>query len=104
MNYLAYPLIHNAIRSNDVNNNLLIESYDSQVHINRKDEFVILRDNEGLIYSDVDSFKFCFKKPIYKVTITHDKYGALFREIFVRCYWQAALLIQRAWKRYRLYN
>ena len=102
MNYLAYPLIHQAIRLNDINNNLLIESYDEQVRINRKDEFVIIRDSEGLVYSDVDSFKFLYKKPIYKVTITCDKYGTLFREIFIRSYWQSALIIQRAWKRYRL--
>jgi hypothetical protein len=103
MNYLAYPLIHQALRLNDINNHLLIESYDEQVRIHRIEEFVILRDREGFIYSYADSFKFLYNKPIYKVTILYDKYGALFREIFVRHYWKAALIIQRAWKRYRLY-
>ena len=100
MNCYAYPLIFDAMKSN-VSNNLLIELYDSSFHIYRKDEFIILKDTNGLIYYDLNTFNFYSNKPINKITIMCDKYGPLFREIFVRQYWMAAIIIQRSWKKFK---
>ena len=100
MNCYAYPLIFDAIKSN-INNNLLIELYDSSLTIYRKDEFVILRDDSGLIYYDLNNFNFYSNKPINKITILCDKYGPSFMEIFVKEYWKAAVIVQRSWKKYK---
>ncbi len=102
MNCYAYPLIFDAMKS-DVGNNLLIELYDSSLNIYRKDEFIILKDDNGLIYYDLNNFNFYSNKPIIKITIMCDKYGALFREIFVKHYWKAAVSIQRSWKKHKKY-
>ena len=65
MNCYAYPLIFDAMKSN-VNNNLLIELYDSSLNIYRKDEFVILRDDSGLIYYDLNKVYFKNYNVIFK--------------------------------------
>ena len=99
MNCYAYPIIFDAIKNKN-DNNLSIYFYDSSmIRIFKKDEFIILKDSEGMIYSDINSFNFFNKKPIDTILITCDKYGALFSEIFNRTYWRAAVSIQRAWKK-----
>ena len=99
MNCYAYPIIFDAVKSN-LNNYTLIFLYDgSIIRIFKKDEFIILKDSEGMIYSDISTFNFNTPKPIENVLIICDKYGPRYSEIFVRNYWKAAVAIQRAWKR-----
>ena len=101
MNCLAYPIIFDAMKSNNFNN-ISIFLYDfSMVHIFRKDEFIILKDSDGTIYSDKSTFNFVTTKPIDKIIINCDKYGPMFTEIFDRTYWRASVAVQRAWKRYK---
>ena len=65
----------------------------------KNDSFIILKDEEGAIYSDDSTFNFVSTKPIDKVTIICDKYGPKFSEIFDRSYWRSAVSIQRAWRK-----
>ena len=100
MNCYAYPIIFDAVKSEKCNN-ISIYLYDlSTIRIFKKDEFIILKDKDGIIYYNNDTFNFFINKPIRNILIISDKYGPKFSQIFDREYWRSAVAIQKAWKRY----
>ena len=96
MNYYAYPLIFDAMKST-VDNYMSIELSDSLIYIYRKNDIIYVKDDEKTIVYH-NNFNFFINKPIIKITIIYDKYGHRFSEIFNKSYFRAAITIQRKFR------
>ena len=97
MNCYAYPVIFDAMKSND-EYYLSIEFYDTTIeYIYKKNGKIHLKDNQKEI-AYTSNFNYFTNKPINKITIIQDKYGFVFRDIFVKKYFKAATVIQKKWK------
>ena len=97
MNCYAYPIIFDAVKSNS-DNILQIELYDSNIFIYKEKDKIIIKEGNMEISMSKSNFNFYSNKPINKITIIKDKYGHLFRDIFVREYMRAATIIQNVWR------
>ena len=102
MNCYAYPLIFEAVKSNN-NNSLSVTFYDNTVvYICKKNDKIFIKDNKKIYVRSPKSFNFYNNKPIDKITIIWDKYGHQFKNIFDKNYFNASVVIQKAWKKYLL--
>ena len=96
MNWYAYPVILDAVKS-DNNNYVSIELYDEFVHIYREKSFIIIKHKNTERVCTEETFNFFSNKPIEKITLVKDKYGFLFHDVFNKKMSHAAKVIQKSW-------
>jgi hypothetical protein len=97
MNCYAYPLIFETVKNNQILY-LSIFLYDSIINITKKNGVICVTGDKKEIYSS-DTFNFYSNKPIDKITIVYDNYGASLKDIFNREHFKAATIIQKIWKK-----
>ena len=102
MNYYAYPLIFDAMKSSG-EKYLSIQFCDNKViYIYRKNKVIYLKDNNKVIIYNFNNFNFFANIPIERITIIFDKYGTRFTDIFNKNRFKAAIKIQQSWRKFKL--
>lgn len=100
MNFYAYPIIFDAMKSS-LDNYISVNLYESIIYIYRKNNLIFVKDNEKEIIYTQRNFNWFSNKPIEKITIIKDKCGSHFIDIFNKNHFKAAILIQQAWKNFK---
>jgi len=80
-------------------NYLWIELMNSKpVYIYKKGNDLVVKYEAISFNYTPETFNFSIDKPILKITIIQDKYGSVFRTIFDKSYFKAAVIIQQQWR------